>query len=62
MEKNTEVKKEEKKISDEEKAKLLEEKKKKYESCLNNLIVKKGDYSIHVLIEQVTNLSEVKER
>jgi len=62
MEKNTEVKKEEKKLSDEEKTKLLEEKKKKYESCLNNLIVKKGDYSIHVLIEQVTNLSEVKER
>ena len=62
MEKNTEVKKEEKKLSEEEKTKLLEEKKKKYESCLNNLIVKKGDYSIHVLIEQVTNLSEVKER
>jgi hypothetical protein len=62
MEKTKEDKKEEKPLSEEEKAKQLEEKKKKYESCLNNLVVKKGDYSIHVLIEQVSNLSEVKEK
>lgn len=32
------------------------------ESNLKNLVIKRGDYSIHVLVEQVMNLVVVKDR
>ena len=49
----------EQKLDDNEKEeqKKLQEK----ESCLKNLVIKKGDYSIHVLIENTTNLVMVND-
>lgn len=32
------------------------------ESSLKNLVIKRGDYSIHVLVEQVMNLVMIKDR
>jgi hypothetical protein len=42
--------------SKEETAKLNQE------SSLKNLVIKRGDYSIHVLVEQVMNLVVIKDR
>ena len=45
----------------EEEKKKEAEKQKQHESALKNLVIKKGDYSIHILVENIMNLAMVKE-
>lgn len=54
--------KDNKPLSEEEKAKVKELEKQQKESALQNLIIKKGDYNIHVLVENVMNLAMVEDK
>jgi hypothetical protein len=55
-------KEEEKKDNTKQEENKEETSKLKQESNLKNLVIKRGDYSIHVLVEQVMNLVVIKDR